>query len=625
MPLPELDWQLEDYLRAFWTHKWLILVTTLALSGSTVIYMNQQPNIYRATARIVIETQSPRVVQFQEVNPYPTASFQGFLQTEYRVISSRAVVSRVIDELHLASFPPFSQVKDPTSALQGMISVDPVRGTKLVDISVTGTKAELIARIANAVADAYAQLNLERRREMTAGGIQWLQDEVTKMETKVRNSQLALQNFMEQHGSVDFGEEQQNTILQRLQALNATITDTRKQRIEAEAKYREKHPRLLELQAKEQELQLALFDQEQKALEMNRLSIQYNNLLREAKTTESIYNVLLTRLKELAVQEGMQTNNVQIVDHAMLPEAPIGPARRSHVLTAVLLGAAVGCGLAFLFEYLPKTIRNRRDFERVLEMPFLGHVPQVRISHKHAASETLFLISSPKMPVSESIRAIRTTLEFLLPNNQACTLLLTSALPEEGKSFVSMNLAIALQELGRRVLLVDGDLRRPSLHRFFQVGLEPGLSAYLQDKAGLEEIIQVSPTANGLSVVPAGLTPSQPTDLLSSPKLRLLLEKWKQEYQYILIDSPPVLVAADSAVLSSLVDSTIFVVRATRTHGEAALAGKQRLADVGAKLIGGILNGAHLEMERGYRYYYYYRSEQRDQKRLRKPLSSPTP
>ncbi len=607
----EFEWQTEDYLRAFWLHRLSIGLLTFLFGGFAAIYMAHQPNIYQTTARVLIESQSPRVVQFQEVTPFADAWDRTFLQTEYRVISSRAVISRVIDELHLAAFPPFSRQADPVEFLQEMIAVEPVRATKLVDIRVTGNKPELIARIANAVADIYARVNLERRRELTIGSIQWLKDEVVKMEQKMRTAQLTLLDFMEKHGTVDFGEEQQNTILQRIRDLNGAITDNRKRKIEAETKYRQMHPQLLELEAKERDLLLALHDQEQLALEMHRLSIQYSTLLSEVKTGEDIYNILLTRQKELSVQEGLQTNNVQLVDYAKVPEVPIGPPRSRAIIISTLLGLLIGAGLGTLLERLVKTLRTRRDFERLVEIPFLGHIPFIRSLQ---GKEITLLRPGSHSSIAESIRSIRTTLEFLLPTGQSSVLLITSALPEEGKSLIALNLSIALQEMGRKVLLIDGDMRRPSLHRLLQVNLEPGLSGYLQEKAAVEELIQRAQAANGLPVVAAGLSPSQPTDLLGSPKLRTALEQWKKDYQYIVIDTPPVLVAPDSAALATMVDWVIFLIRANRTQGEAAQAGKQRLVDVGAKLIGGILNGARLDLERGYRYYYYYREGKRYRK-----------
>lgn len=614
------DWQLDDYLRALRLHKWIILLFCLGSTFWAVSRVAQKPNIYQVSSRILIETQTPRVVQFQEVGTASQASDRGFLQTEYQVITSYAIMSKVVEDLNLASFPPFSDVSDPVAALQRMVRIQPVRATKLVDITVTGTNPELIARIANGVAEIYAKANLERRRDLTTGGAQWLREEVDKMEVRMKESQMKLQEFREQHGTTDFGEQNQSSVMQRLQALNASLNKVREDRLDAEAQYREKHPKLQELIAKERELQLAVFDQEQKALEISRLSIQFTSLLREAKTSETIYNILLTRLKELSVQEGLQNNNVQLVDEARVPTQPIGPARAKEVGAFFVLGLLAGCGLALTRELMTKTIRTRQDFELLLEIPFLGHVPQIGGGRRHKKT---VLLRDPRSPGAETIRSIRTTLEFILPADQTHALLLTSALPEEGKSTVSANLAIALRELGRKVLLIDADMRRPSLHQYLDVSLEPGLSGFLQDTVTAQELIQPVPLMEGLQVITAGITPAQPTDALSSPKMQELLKDMRNEYQYILIDSPPVLVAADSAVLSTYADGVIYIVRANRTHSEAVAAGKQRLVDVGAKVIGGVINGAHIELERGYRYYYANKYYKEDTRRHRKARRTP--
>jgi len=614
--------QFDDYLRTLFLHKKLVMGLTLFFGLAGTLWVAQQPNIYQASTRILIETEAPRVVQFQEMSSAQPWD-RTFLQTEYRVITSRAVLSRVAEELHLASFPPFSEFKDPIEKLDKMITIDPVRATKLVDIRVAGTKPDLIARIANGVADAYAKVNLDRRREMTTGGVQWLQEEVDKMETRMKESQLKLQEFREQHGTIDLGEDRQASVIQRIQALNVSLSKTREDRIEAETKYREKHPNLQELLNKEKELQLALFDQEQQALEMSRLSIQFNGLMREAKTSESIYNILLTRLKELSVQEGLQSNNVQVVDYALVPTRPTGPWRSRNIVLSALLGFLAGLGFALMIDLLTKTVRTRQDFELLLEIPFLGHIPQLALDRGRGKPLVSFLEKGPRSPVVENIRSIRTTLEFLLPAAPSHVLLITSALPEEGKSVVSSNLALSLHELGRKVLLIDADLRRPALYKYLQVNLEPGLSNYLKGDCDWPELLQEVPGVEGFPVIASGMTPEQPTDALSQPRFQEFLNACRERYQYILIDSPPVLVAADSAVISTFADGTLYVVRANRTHSEAVLTGKRRLADVGAKLIGGILNGARLELERGYRYYYSSRYEQQGGHRSRKSARPP--
>lgn len=625
MPIPEMEWNLEDYTHTFWIHRWLILFTTVAFGVFMAIHMAQKPNIYQATARILIESQSAQLVKFQEITPY-TGWNPTFLQTEYQIITSSEVLEKVAEELNLASFPPFSRTDDPVSMLKNMVAVNPIRGTKLVDVTATSTKAHLADKVANAVADVYTRLNLERRQQMTTGGIQWLKEEVIRAEEKTTAAQIALQQFNEQHQSLPVGKEEQATVLQGLSQLNAAITEAKKQRIEAETRYRQKHPILLEIQAKERDLETALKQQEQLVMEMNRLSIEYNNLQRDAQASESIYSVLLTRLKELSVQEGIQANNVKVVGAAKTPKDPIGPDRQRTVASAMAVGLLVGLGLSILLEILAKTIRTRREFEQVLEIPFLGQIPAIQLTKQHRGNESLLLLMEPQSTAAESIRALRTTLEFLLPAGQPHVLLITSALPQEGKSLVSLNLTIALQELGRKVILIDADMRRPTVHRLFNLPLEPGLSGYLQGQAGIEELAQTTPLAPDLSIIPAGMTPDQPADLLASPKMRELVEKLKTDYQYVLLDTPPVLAVADTTALTSLVEGVIYVTWGGRTHRDVSLSGKARLVDVGAKILGGVLNGVRLEGRRGYRYNYYYYSGKKSKKgKNSKPTREPAP
>ncbi len=607
MQLPELDWQPEDYLRAFWLHKGIILLTVLVFWLTTAFTMAQKPNIYDATARLLIEADRAHPMEFREMTPYVDPYDPSFLRTEYEIITSPPILQGVVELMNLAVLPPFSRADDRTSMLKGMILVQPVRGTRLVDIVVSGEKPELVAHIANSVADTYTRFNLERRQEMTSGGASWLKDEVAKMEGKMRSDQMGLQAFREKYTSLDFGEETQNAVLQRLQDLNNAITGTKKERIEAEGKYREKHPLVRELYAKEMQLQMALMEQEEQATEMNRLSIQYSALVRQAKTSEEVYNVLLTRMKELSVQEGLQTNNVKVVSYAKVPKEPVSPKRQQASAVAVVMGFLVGCGLTILREALAKTLRNRKDFDRILQIPFLGHVPAIQTKRRHTGKERLLLLTDPHAPAAEAIRSIRTTLDFMLPAGQPHVLVLTSALPEEGKSLISLNLAMAFQEIGKKVVLVEADMRRPTLQQILSLQPEPSLSGYLQVEKSPWELVQIPLGGPPIPVIPAGSTPAQPADLLASPRMQELRDALKQQYQYVLFDTPPVLVAADTTVLVKLADATVYVVRAGRTHRDVVLAGKQRLVDVGAHLIGGILNRANLELEQGYRYYYYSR------------------
>ncbi len=608
----ETEVDLKQYLRILRLHWKLLVLFPLLFGIPTLISVQQRPNIYRATVRLIVETETPKVVELKGVEA-PAAWYGLFLNTELQIMVSPPVLKGVIEELHLTAFAPFSGAEDPVALLRGMVKAQSLENTKFIDIVATAPKPELVARIANSLADNYARYNLERKRALQLGGMEWLREEVTKAEERLRQTNLALQHFLEEHSDVEFGGELYDTSIKRLEALADTITEIRGQRIEAEIRYRPQHPLVRELIAKEEEFQRAFFEQEKKVLQLNRLTLQFNELQREMKMSDGLYAILLGRLKELDISGGLLINNVQVSEYAKVPRSPIGPNRGQSVLFSIVFGLMVGGGLGIGLELLKKTIRDRQQFEQILEIPFLGSLPYVggggkgraKREEKVAFFEGTEALSFPP----DSIRSIRTTLEFLLPVDRPQALLITSALPEEGKSIVSINLAVSLSELSRRVLLIEADLRRPSFHDKLKINLEPGLSGYLEGKAALEELVQTVNVGQGLSVIPAGVTPAQPADLLASPKMAQLLQTLRGQYRYLLIDTPPILAVADCSILATLVDGVLYVIWAGQTPQEVASMAKRRLLDVGGKFTGGILNKSRPEMEGypNYRYAYYYR------------------
>ncbi len=373
-------------------------------------------------------------------------------------------------------------------------------------------------------------------------------------------------------------------------------------------------------QAKARELQQALGEQEQLALELNRLKLGYENLNRQAQLSGDMYNSLSKRLKELEVVQSMQSNNVQIVNDAKLPDHPVAPHRVRIVLQGLFVGVALGVGLAFVRELMTTTIRMRRDLEELVNLPFLGHVVRVP-GARSRGRQALFFAKQPDGLAAESLRAVRTTLEFLLPERPTQRVLITSSLPQEGKTTVSSNLAVSLQELGRRVVIIDADMRRPALYRAFQIPIEPGLSTYLQGQATFEEILQTPADAQGVTVISSGATPARPADLLASPQMVQLLERLGASFQYILVDTPPVLAVADATVLSRVVDSAILIVRANRTTRETLSGTHRVLSQSPLKFLATILNDVRPE----YEYHYYRRGYGYYAKRPSAPSAAPPP
>lgn len=690
-----LEWRFDDYI-VFARRHWLTIVLGGLLGwGLAAWWVSTIPNSYQARARLLIDRSGGEPVGFGETLSMSSARRDvEFLATEYQLITSRPVLEEVLRALNLGGFPPFSISSDPVGVLNELVSVVPVRGTTLADIVATSTNPTLAMRIANAVADAYVRLNLERRQQQATGGAEWLQEEVLRTEGQMKAAQEALQRFKEEHQMVSL-EDQQNVIVQRLQELSSAATEAKTTRLKAEAEwaeisralaagkpvdslpivrqsqriltldpqiaakdteladrqkvYGEKHPAIAQLteelaalrqqregevgkvvedarleyaavQAKEQELQQALVEQERLALGLNRLKLDYENLNRQAQLSVDLYNSLSKRLKELEVVQSMQSNNVRVVDDAKLPGGPMAPHRVRIVLQGLLLGLVLGGGLAFVQDLMTTTIRMRRDLEELVNLPFLGHVVRVPIPRGRRGG-ALFFSRHPDGVASESLRAVRTTLEFLLPERATQRVLITSSLPQEGKTTVSSNLAVSLQELGRRVVIIDADMRRPTLFRTFQVPIEPGLSTYLQGQATLEEILQAPAHAQGVTVIASGATPPRPADLLASPKMGQLLDLLAASFQYILVDTPPVLAVADSTILSRVVDSAVLIVRANRTTRENLSSAHRILTQSPLKFLTTILNDVRPE----YEYQYYRRGYGYYTKRSPSPSAAPPP
>jgi len=679
----QAEWQFHDYVRFLRQHwGWLLCCGALGW-GVASICAQRIPDVFEARARILIDRYMAEPVRFSEVTSMPSMRDVEFLATEHQLITSAPVLEAVVSSLSLSGFPPFISSRDPAATLAGMIQVIPVRQTKLVDIVVASTNPTLAMRIANATAQTYADLNLERRRQQATGGAQWLRDEVAKMDTQMRVSQEALQRFKEEHQMVSL-EDRQNVIVQRLTELSSAATEAKTARLKAEAEqqevdralatgtldallvvqqsdvikvlkgqiataegaladrrkvYGERHPLILQNQAelealqqqfesesqkvveairseyaatraREQELQQALAEQERLALDLNRLSLEYNNLSRATQAASDLYNSLAKRLKELEVTESLQANNIRVINDAKLPQRPVSPNRGRIGLIGLFLGMAIGGIWAYLRVVLSRTLESRQDVEATLSAPFLGSILHIPLHRLHKQEEKLFFLHNPESQAAEGVRAMRTTLEFLLPEAPAHRFLITSSVPEEGKSLVSANLAVSLQELGRSVVLIDADMRRPSLFRTFQVTLEPGLSAYLQGQASLQEILQLPPTTHGVTVIASGAVPARPADLLAGPRMAQLLQELSTQFQYIIIDTPPVLAVADAMILARQVDGVLLVARAKKTTRDALVAAYQQISQAHPKLHVTLLNDVRPGRDRGYHYRYdYYRGE----------------
>src|ERR1700692_4656234 len=354
--------------------------------------------------------------------------------------------------------------------------------------------------------------------------------------------------------------------------------------------------------------------QKQEANKLNESAIEYSILKRDLDSNRTLYEGLLEKLKEAGVTAGLRSNNFRIIDAARVPTAPSEPNIPRNLSFALVLGIISGVGLAFMLENMDNTVRTPEQAQMISGLPSLGMIPLGSKSGHGATGKRLALTPAkevfetvtqirPQSQMAESYRALRTSL--LLSNLGAPpkVIMVTSARPQEGKTTTSINTAIVLAQKGVRVLLVDADLRRPSVHKALGMGPRSGLSNVLTGSATLQQTITTSPILPNLLIIPAGTPPPNPAELLASSNMRDLIAELRQQFDHIVIDTPPTLSVTDAVVLSPRADATILVIRSGHTTKQALRRARDIVTQVNAHVAGVLLNAVDLTSPD---YYYYY-------------------
>lgn len=549
----------------------------------------------------------------------------------------------------------------------GGLSVEPVRDSRLVRINYDSTSPDFSVRVANAIAEGYIASGLERRFGATSYAKTYLEDQLKLSKAKLEESERKLVQFAQKENLVNTGENGQSLAAQNLTQLNASLAAAQDQRIRAQARWQQaasgampadmignsnirvlqqqraqlqgqyqlksqtfkpEYPEMLQLKGQIDELDRqvsreiagvrasvkAEYDaaaaQERmltgqiaalrsQALDVDGRSIAYNTLKREADTNRQLYDSLLQRYKEVGVAGDVRANNISIIDRAQ-GGWRIKPSLQRNLSLGLLLGLLIGVLAAFLFEFLDDTLKTPSDLEQKLKLPVLGIIPKLgpKETMARAAADT-------GSAFSEAYRSVRTALQFATDHGVPRALLITSSGPGEGKTTTALVLARNFAQLGKRVLLIEADLRNPSMHRILGLrGHELGLSNLLAGACTLAEAT-VQSVDQGLDVVLAGPLPPNPAELLSGSKLVSALTVAAERYDQVIIDGPPVLGLADAPILANAVDGTLLVVHSGKTKISAAQSATKRLLAARARIVGALLSNYDARRA-GYGYGYGY-------------------
>lgn len=374
--------------------------------------------------------------------------------------------------------------------------------------------------------------------------------------------------------------------------------------------------------------------QKQEENKLNESAIEYTVLKRDAEANRQLYQDLLQRLKEAGVSAGLRSSNIRVVDIARVPTSPIFPNVERRLVLGFLFGLGLGIGLAFVVETFDSTIRSIDEVRAVSTLPALATIPlqlandgpfrkrPLTISAGSDKPAVLGLVTyeRPKSEAAEAYRALRTSILLSSFGAPPKVILVTSAMPQEGKTTISANSALVLAQRGSRVLLVDADLRRPGVEKMFGLAPHRGLSSLISGSCTADDVILRFSEVPNLWVLPAGPIPPQPAELLGSTVMRDQISRWREEFDHIIIDTPPCLSVTDAVLLSPEADRVILVARSGQTTRPALRRACDLLLQVNAKVMGIVLNALNLNSVEGYYYYggayasNYYEDDSTDRK-----------
>jgi capsular exopolysaccharide synthesis family protein len=742
----ESEFNLAEYLGMVRRHWKLAAICCLLGLAGAAIHFAITPPAYQATATLQIERRNLTPVGSGDNPWFENYWNMEFYPTQYELLQSRGLAERVVKSLDLMEDPAFNPGRREgaagataeddeavlgslASGLRGGLSVSPVRGTQLVQLSFTAASPEFAAKAANGFAEAFIDMGVEDRYASAGKASSFITSQIETLKQEIQDKETQLQAFSRRTDIVTL-DPQANVTLQRLEALNSQVMEARKQRIEKESQFREMavssrdsladslagggvvsdqraqllslereyetklktykpdFPEMVTLKAEiekakqslkevtqeqvekarsnaassyqtarrqEDSLQAEYNQLKNEAIDQNSAAVTYTNLKVEIEARRTLLNELLRKQSETEVAVRLQDtreSNVRVIDKALVPGGPFRPSLRKDVTYGVLLGLLFGVGCAVLIEFLDRTIKSPEEVERRLGLPPLAVIqdlteagkaygyasygygygaggaeadkprgrptrtaPGSLIERKKGQTVPLGQIElvpheRPRTLISESYRSLRTAL-LLSSARELKVVAVTSAVAGEGKTATAANLAVVLAQLGRQVLIVDCDLRKPRLHQVFQVSNRSGLVNQLT--AVPEPDVFLPTVVPNLWVTPSGPIPPNPSELLASDRMRDWLKSVRARFDFVVIDTPPALAVTDATIVGMLVDGVVLTLRSGKVTREEARLCRDRLRQTGIKILGAVLNrykSLQAGLGKRYRYYESYGAEE---------------
>ena len=552
----DLSYCINLVFKRFWL---LVAMVALGLVAAVLVNLLMRP-AYKATALMMINKEDAGKI---DSSPYGSfASEEDYYRTQYQLLQSRSLLSKVYTKMKLGQVEEFAN-PNGLKKLEKSLDIAPITRSRLVNVSATAYDPTLAADIVNTLTDTFVADNVSNRVFMG-------QDVIAALESTERSSaEQELLNSMPQVVNSDFIK----TLKQQASKLAAD-------RARLLAKYTTNHPDVISVQN-----------------QLDAVNGQINT-----ETRRLVQSIKI----ELSGQ--FSGNNIRVIDPAVTPEKPVRPRKLINLAIGLLGGGLLGLMLVFVLEFLDQSVKSSEDLEEKLGLPFLGFVPYEKLKKKEREYATL--LKDGNSLVAENVRNVRTMLDFSLAGEHNAPILITSSLQGEGKSHLSSNLLVALAQTGKKVLLVDGDLRRARVHRVFKLSTEKGLSNIWDadpQKADYAANIQSVKDVPNLFVMTSGQRPPNPAELLNTPKLADFIAWATQHYDQVVVDCPAIMPVSDTLLWGKYIPRAVFVIKYGQTNAKLAQLALDKLKKAGIKVLGAVI-GHYRPEGLSYGKYGYYKN-----------------
>lgn len=482
--------------------------------------------------------------------------------------------------------------------------------TGILGLNYQGEDKQHITQVLNAILVAYSQQNIERRSAETAQTLKFLDEQLPELKQQLDVAEREFNKFRQQFNTVDVTKESELYLTQSI-TLETSKIEIEQRLAEAAAKYTGEHPVMQQMNAQLTAINKKIGDLNGTLKQLPDLQRRYLQLYREVEVKTQLYTALLNSYQQLRIAKAGEIGNVRIVDTAVLPITPIAPKKSLILMLALFLGAFLGTLLALMRNMLRSGIKDSSQIENELDLPVYATVPRspiqenrIKLLKKKKNIPILAVKNSDDIAI-ESLRSMRTAIHFALSTAKNNIIMISGPAPELGKSFISINLATILAQNDKRVLLIDADMRRGYMHKYFNYDAQPGLSEYLSNQQGLDQIIRDTDVKN-LSSMSRGKSPVNPSELLGTSKFAEMLQHLSSQYDHILIDTPPILAVTDGIIVSQYAGVNLVIARHAQTQIKELELTVNRFEQAGVKVTGVILNDIQRTAGSSYGYNYAY-------------------